>query len=120
MLAGIVREGLDEAAATRVLESIRGVAASQGAVVAIVRTDARGAAGSLTVPGAQLDVAAELLRRGRVRLDTADEPLLAQEPGLVLAAERATNDAATRANPAIADEGYGRRVAAAAASIAAR
>ena len=57
-------------------------------------------------------MAAELLLRGLVRLDTRDEAVLAQQPGLVEAARDAITNPATRDESVIDDRTYQEQVAA--------
>ena len=107
VLAGVSRAGLSDQQSSAVTAAIARLASTESLTAPTMGHDGVEHA-ALFAPHRQLDVAAELLRRGRVRLDTSDQALLAQQPGLVRAARDAL--AAQPNNALLADPGYRARV----------
>lgn len=115
IIAGITREGLSEDAARHVVGAVRRLVTSGGEFTVPTLSREGTEVGSLMDASRQLDVGAELLARGVVRLDTRDPSLFTQQPTLV----RAARDALVRgASPLVADPAYRARLEATSAGLA--
>lgn len=115
IIAGITREGLSEDAARHVVGAVRSLVTSGGEFTVPTLSREGTEVGSLMDASRQLDVGAELLARGVVRLDTRDPSLFTQQPTLV----RAARDALVRgASPLVADPAYRARLEATSAGLA--
>lgn len=126
LLAGVVGDGLSRQQQDDVIATVRAFVdgAGESTRLSVVSRDGTASercdgssscVGSILTPssgGSGLDVAAELLLRGLVRLDTRDEAVLAQQPGLLEAARNAITNPATRDESAIADRIYQEQVVA--------
>lgn len=106
VLAGVGRAGLDDGAAARVVATVRAAIAAEGSHLVLLTADGHDPVVSIMVHDQGLDLSAELLRRGLVRLDTADRATLTQQPTLVRAAQQALLDPEARAGAAVSDPLY--------------
>lgn len=114
IVAGITREGLSDDAARHVVGAVRRLVTSGGEFTVPTLRREGTEVGSLMDASRQLDVGAELLARGVVRLDTRDPSLFTQQPTLV----RAARDALVRgASPLVADPSYRGRLEATSTSL---
>jgi hypothetical protein len=115
VIAGITREGLSEDAARHVVGAVRSLVTSGGEFTLPTLSREGTEVGSLMDASRQLDVGAELLARGVVRLDMRDPSLFTQQPTLV----RAARDALVRdASPLVADPSYRARLETTSATLA--
>lgn len=117
VLAGIMGEGLSPEGHEAVRQTVSGFLGPQASDARLsllsrerpaseVCDGSSACVGSILSGASLMDVGSELLVRGLVRLDTRDQTVLAQQPGLVEAARDAITDPATRSSPAIADPTY--------------
>lgn len=110
IVGGLTRTGLTESDASRVLATVRSLVERRGDfTVPTMRRDGE-EYGALVQPDGRLDVAAELIRRGLVRLDTSNEGLLRQQPTLLRAARDALLDPDATQQATIADPIYRARI----------
>lgn len=110
-IGGFTRAGLSPESASRVVAAVRSLIERSGEFsVPTVRRPAQGEEfGAIMNADRRIDVAAELVRRGLVQLDTSNEEYLRQQPTLVRAAQHALLDGQPAGSP-IADPGYRARV----------
>lgn len=110
IVGGLTSTGLSQPDASRVLETVRSLVERRGEfTVPTMRRDGE-EYGALIQADGRLDVAAELIRRGLVRLDTSNDGLLRQQPTLLRAARDALLDASAAERPAIVDPAYRARI----------
>lgn len=126
VLAGVVGDGLSPEQQENVLATVRSFVdgADESTRLSVLSRDGTASercngssscVGSILTPSmgpSGLDVAAELLLRGLVRLDTRDEAVLAQQPALVEAARAAITNPQTRDESAIDDRPYQEQIVA--------
>lgn len=105
VLSGVHRLGLSEAQAESVLSDVRHALSSPEAAVSVMTRPSGPPTASVFLKGRGIELAADLLRGGRVRLDLNDIATLAQQLGLLSAARNAVADPST-ATELVSDQKY--------------
>ncbi|HMR79614.1 MAG TPA: hypothetical protein PKD61_31115, partial [Polyangiaceae bacterium] len=105
LLAGVSRLGLSDEQAAAILADVRQALGAQDASVSVMTRPNGPPTASVFLKNRGIELAADLLRTGRVRLDLNDLAALGQQLGLLQAARSALADPST-STELVADVGY--------------